>query len=80
MFRITRIHLFIYHEISIPCAFRSLEGRETKKRLTLARLLKGLKTVNRRDRTNPQAAGSTATTTVQFRVSDCFDQLRIMCN
>jgi len=31
-----------------------LEGRETKKRTTLARLLKGLKTVNRRDRNNQQ--------------------------
>ncbi|XP_041564989.1 uncharacterized protein LOC108148721 isoform X3 [Drosophila elegans] len=30
------------------------EGRETKKRTTLARLLKGLKTVNRRDRNNQQ--------------------------
>ncbi|XP_032293753.1 uncharacterized protein SKIP isoform X5 [Drosophila virilis] len=30
------------------------EGRETKKRTTLARLLKGLKTVNRRDRSNQQ--------------------------
>ncbi|XP_055716043.1 uncharacterized protein LOC129809922 isoform X2 [Phlebotomus papatasi] len=35
-------------------------GRETtKKRLTLARLLKGLKTVNRRDRTNNQNTGTT---------------------
>ncbi|XP_050329296.1 uncharacterized protein LOC126758899 isoform X1 [Bactrocera neohumeralis] len=32
------------------------EGRETKKRTTLARLLKGLKTVNRRDRSNQQTA------------------------
>ncbi|XP_037943535.1 probable serine/threonine-protein kinase cdc7 [Teleopsis dalmanni] len=32
------------------------EGRETKKRTTLARLLKGLKTVNRRDRNNQQNA------------------------
>ncbi|XP_017473309.1 PREDICTED: uncharacterized protein LOC108364221 isoform X2 [Rhagoletis zephyria] len=32
------------------------EGRETKKRTTLARLLKGLKTVNRRDRNNQQTA------------------------
>ncbi|XP_055921333.1 uncharacterized protein LOC129952626 [Eupeodes corollae] len=32
------------------------EGRETKKRTTLARLLKGLKTVNRRDRNNHQTA------------------------
>uniref|UniRef100_A0A1A9WDR8 Uncharacterized protein n=1 Tax=Glossina brevipalpis TaxID=37001 RepID=A0A1A9WDR8_9MUSC len=30
------------------------EGRENKKRTTLARLLKGLKTVNRRDRNNQQ--------------------------
>lgn len=39
------------------------EGRETKKRTTLARLLKGLKTVNRRDRTNNQ------NTQTQARVS-----------
>lgn len=39
------------------------EGRETKKRTTLARLLKGLKTVNRRDRTNNQ------NTHTQVRVS-----------
>ncbi|XP_011194625.3 uncharacterized protein LOC105219960 isoform X2 [Zeugodacus cucurbitae] len=32
------------------------EGRETKKRTTFARLLKGLKTVNRRDRNNQQTA------------------------
>lgn len=40
-----------------------LEGRETKKRTTLARLLKGLKTVNRRDRMNNQ------NTSTQVRVS-----------
>ena len=40
------------------------EGRETKKRTTLARLLKGLKTVNRRDRTNNQ------NTSTQVRVSN----------
>lgn len=39
------------------------EGRETKKRTTLARLLKGLKTVNRRDRMNNQ------NTSTQVRVS-----------
>uniref|UniRef100_A0A1B0DFR4 Uncharacterized protein n=1 Tax=Phlebotomus papatasi TaxID=29031 RepID=A0A1B0DFR4_PHLPP len=40
--------------------FPPTEGRETtKKRLTLARLLKGLKTVNRRDRTNNQNTGTT---------------------
>lgn len=39
------------------------EGRETKKRTTLARLLKGLKTVNRRDRTHNQ------NTHTQVRVS-----------
>lgn len=42
-----------------------IEGRETKKRMTLARLLKGLKTVNRRDRTNNQ------NTQTQARVSKC---------
>lgn len=59
------ITLAAIKSITISCA-PSTEGRETKKRLTLARLLKGLKTVNRRDRANPQAP---ATTTVQFRVS-----------
>ncbi|XP_065354099.1 uncharacterized protein LOC135948654 [Calliphora vicina] len=36
------------------------EGRETKKRTTLARLLKGLKTVNRRDRTQQQQTAAQA--------------------
>lgn len=42
--------------LSIPLAnsISFAEGRETKKRTTLARLLKGLKTVNRRDRNNQQ--------------------------
>lgn len=42
--------------MSIPLAnsISFAEGRETKKRTTLARLLKGLKTVNRRDRNNQQ--------------------------
>lgn len=41
---------YIFYE----CSFT--EGRETKKRTTLARLLKGLKTVNRKDRNNQHAA------------------------
>lgn len=66
----------LLHFISLVCLFflRSFfsfsvishhrtEGRETKKRTTLARLLKGLKTVNRRDRTNNQ------NTQTQARVS-----------
>ncbi|XP_073817581.1 shal K[+] channel interacting protein [Musca autumnalis] len=36
------------------------EGRETKKRTTLARLLKGLKTVNRRDRASHQNTAAQA--------------------
>ncbi|KAM7363825.1 shal K[+] channel interacting protein [Cochliomyia hominivorax] len=36
------------------------EGRETKKRTTLARLLKGLKTVNRRDRSQQQQTSAQA--------------------
>lgn len=56
---------------SLFSTFHALtEGRETKKRTTLARLLKGLKTVNRRDRTNNQNA--TPTTSTQVRVSSDF--------
>lgn len=45
------------------------DGRDTsKKRTTLARLLRGLKTVNRRERVNNQT-GTTTTTTTQARVS-----------
>ncbi|KNC32240.1 hypothetical protein FF38_06618 [Lucilia cuprina] len=46
------------------------EGRETKKRTTLARLLKGLKTVNRRDRTQQQQ------TTAQAQVRAANERLR----
>lgn len=50
-----------------PFTFSSADGRETsKKRTTLARLLRGLKTVNRRDRVNNQGTGATGT---QARVS-----------
>uniref|UniRef100_A0A1Y9HAZ0 Sterile alpha motif domain-containing protein 5 n=1 Tax=Anopheles farauti TaxID=69004 RepID=A0A1Y9HAZ0_9DIPT len=42
--------------------FPPTDGRETsKKRTTLARLLRGLKTVNRRDRSNQNTTGGTAT-------------------
>ncbi|XP_052865328.1 uncharacterized protein LOC128271740 [Anopheles cruzii] len=42
--------------------FPPTDGRETsKKRTTLARLLRGLKTVNRRDRSNQNTSGGTAT-------------------
>lgn len=50
------------------------DGRDTsKKRTTLARLLRGLKTVNRRERVNNQTGTTTTTTTAatttQARVS-----------
>ncbi|CAD7084222.1 unnamed protein product [Hermetia illucens] len=47
--------------------FPPTEGRETKKRTTLARLLKGLKTVNRRDRNNQVAATQLRTTNERLR-------------
>lgn len=48
--------------------FLIADGRDTsKKRTTLARLLRGLKTVNRRERVNNQTG--TTTTTTQARVS-----------
>lgn len=46
------------------------DGRDTsKKRTTLARLLRGLKTVNRRERVNNQTGTTTTTATTQARVS-----------
>lgn len=50
------VHPLPPSSLSIPLAnsISFSEGRETKKRTTLARLLKGLKTVNRRDRNNQQ--------------------------
>lgn len=58
--------LFLF-SFSSSSTFRCFppEGRETKKRTTLARLLKGLKTVNRRDRASHQNTAAQA----QVRVS-----------
>lgn len=41
---------FLINEIFYSLLYHLLEGREHKKRTTLVRLLKGLKTVNRRER------------------------------
>lgn len=49
-----RCRFFTVFRFITPPPPHVAEGRETKKRTTLARLLKGLKTVNRRDRTNNQ--------------------------
>lgn len=59
------VHPFIVdaYLFGLGIVLANAEGRETKKRTTLARLLKGLKTVNRRDRTNNQ------NTQTQVRVS-----------
>lgn len=55
------LFLFPFHVFFPP------EGRETKKRTTLARLLKGLKTVNRRDRASHQNTAAQAQVRVSIR-------------
>lgn len=62
-FRFLSPSMFIWFGLLRNASSANAEGRETKKRTTLARLLKGLKTVNRRDRTNNQ------NTNTQVRVS-----------
>lgn len=54
------------------------EGRETKKRTTLARLLKGLKTVNRRDRTNNQNTSTQARVSLHY-TKDLFISFKYIC-
>lgn len=64
-----------YPDIYIHFLIFFADGRETnKKRTTLARLLRGLKTVNRRDRTSSHQ-NSTAT---QLRVSIIVIKIRII--
>lgn len=65
----------LFHPINFP------EGRETKKRTTLARLLKGLKTVNRRDRNNQQNAAQVRVSLYFLLICAlyCFVRVSIFC-